>query len=55
LLKFPLVQFLNKDTERKGKKYIGLFVLIVMIPSGWIFWDVVNESLFKRRAEEFGC
>lgn len=52
-LKFPLKQFVNPAREKKVKRYIIIFVLIVILPSGIIFWDVLKESWFHTRAENF--
>lgn len=52
-LKFPLVSFVNVDTEKRVKRYMLLFVVIVILPSAWIFYGLVKETLFMGRAENF--
>ncbi|MDA9563380.1 DUF389 domain-containing protein [Flavobacteriales bacterium] len=52
-LKFPIVHFVNEITERKVKRYMVFFVLVIIIPSGWIFWDVIKDSIFHQKAETF--
>ncbi|MBL4624763.1 MAG: DUF389 domain-containing protein [Flavobacteriales bacterium] len=52
-LRFPIVHFVDSVTEKKVKRYMVLFVLIVIIPSGWIFWGVIKESIFHQKAETY--
>jgi uncharacterized hydrophobic protein (TIGR00271 family) len=52
-LDFPSVCFVNPATEKKVKRYIITFALIVIVPSGWLFWGVVKESYFRNRALAF--
>lgn len=52
-LRFPIIQFMHAQNERKVRRYMIFFVLVVIIPSGWIFWDVIQESIFRQRAERF--
>ena len=52
-LKFPLVSFVNSDTEKKVKRYMLAFVILVILPSAWIFYGLVKETIFLGRAETF--
>jgi len=52
-LKFPLVDFLDPTKERKARRIILGFSIIIILPSLWIFYNVVQESLFYRRANQF--
>jgi len=52
-LRFPVMNYIRPERERKFKLYIGIFVLIIILPSAKIFWDVIQESWFKYRAETF--
>lgn len=52
-LKFPVKEFMDPLRERRAKRYIFLFLLLVVIPSGYIFFNVVKESIFTQRAERF--
>jgi uncharacterized hydrophobic protein (TIGR00271 family) len=52
-LKFPLVSFVNSVTEKKVKRYMLLFVIVVILPSAWIFYGLVKETIFLGRAETF--
>lgn len=52
-LKFPLVEFVNPKTERKVKIYIGIFMLLVLIPSVYKFYYVMQENSHHRQVKEF--
>ena len=51
-LKFPLVSFVNAETEKKVKRYMIAFVIIVILPSAWIFYGLVKETIFLGKAED---
>ena len=50
---FPKVDYINPERERKVKNYIYTFITIVLIPSGFIFWNVIQESVFNQKANTF--
>jgi len=52
-LGFPVKSFVNPETEKKVKRYIYSFVFVVLIPSGFIFWNVIKQSYFKNRVNQF--
>ncbi|MFM1874297.1 MAG: hypothetical protein RL266_34 [Bacteroidota bacterium] len=52
-LQFPLVSFVNADTEKRVKRYMVAFVIIVLLPSAWIFYGLVKETIFMGKAEKF--
>lgn len=52
-LRFPLVSFVNADTEKKVKRYMVAFVIVVLLPSAWIFYGLVKETIFMGKAENF--
>lgn len=52
-LKFPLVSFVNAETEKKVKRYMLVFVVIALLPSTYIFYGLVTETLFLGKAERF--
>lgn len=52
-LRFPLATYINQDRQKKVKRYIILFSLLVMIPSTFTFWNTIQESLFRRNAQQF--
>ena len=52
-LKFPIKTFVNPARESKVKRYIFIFILLVIIPSGWKFWEVIQSSRFDQRVTLF--
>lgn len=52
-LKFPLATYINKKKERKIKLYIGVFLLIILIPSGFKFYSVIKKSVFNNTSLNF--
>ncbi len=52
-LKFPLVSYVNKKTERRIKIYIAAFLLVVLIPSGIKFASIWKKSVFTSNIELF--
>lgn len=53
VLGFPYKQFLDAKLKRKVQTYIASLAIIVMIPSGIIFWNVVKEAKMKRDIGNF--
>lgn len=52
-LQFPYKQFLDIRVKKRIQKWIVIFVVIVVVPSGIIFWDVVKDANAKHRIELF--
>ncbi len=52
-LKFPLVSFVDAVTEKKVKRYMIAFVIVVILPSAWIFYGLVKQTIFLGKAENF--
>jgi len=52
-LKFPLVSFVDAIKEKKVKRYMIGFVIVVILPSAWIFYGLVKETIFLGKAENF--
>ena len=52
-LRFPLVSFVNAESEKKVKRYMAAFVLIIILPSAYIFYGVIKETVYLNRAETF--
>ncbi|TGK79039.1 DUF389 domain-containing protein [Leptospira noumeaensis] len=53
-MEFPKVSWgLYKEKERKVKIYLGIFTLILLIPSIFTAYQIVRTSYFKGKAEEF--
>jgi uncharacterized hydrophobic protein (TIGR00271 family) len=52
-LKFPITDFVDPAREKRVKRGIMIATLIIIIPSGFIFWNIIQESIFKGKAEAF--
>ena len=52
-LDFPKKSFLDPAKEKKVKRYIYLTVILIVVPSGLLFWDVIKESIFRTRTTQF--
>ncbi|MGB0165999.1 MAG: DUF389 domain-containing protein [Luteibaculum sp.] len=52
-LKFPLKEFVDTKKEKQIRYSIAVFVAVVIIPSGFIFYDVIKETIFNRNANNF--
>jgi len=52
-LRFPIKHLLDKSSERKFKKYIIIFVVIVILPSAYLFIEVIQESRFNNYANKY--
>ncbi|MEH0153844.1 DUF389 domain-containing protein [Limibacter armeniacum] len=52
-IQFPVRQFLNEKLQHKVKMYILFGTLIVMLPSGLLFYRLVKESIFLSNSDNF--
>jgi len=52
-LKFPLATYINKERQKKVKRYILIISLLIIVPSGFTFWNTIQESIFANNAEKF--
>lgn len=52
-LKFPLTSYIDKVKQKKVTNYIWIFTAIIFLPSSYTFWQSIQESIFKRNAENF--
>lgn len=52
-LRFPMVRYANSRRRRMIQRVALLTGLIVMVPAGFTFYRVLQESLFERQAREF--
>lgn len=53
MLRFPLVNFVDKKRERRVKWFIFGSLLLVVIPSIIGFVNIINESIFKRESSQY--
>ncbi|PID88013.1 MAG: TIGR00341 family protein [Bacteroidia bacterium] len=52
-LNFPVMNYVSPEKERKFRIYIIIFVLLMITPGAKIFWDVIKESTFNARVNQF--
>lgn len=52
-LRFPMVRYANSKRRQFIARIASLVGILVMIPAGITFYDVLQESLFKKQAQEF--
>lgn len=53
LLRFPMLKYANSAKRKRIARLASLVAVIAMIPAGFTFVKVLNESNFKRDASEF--
>ena len=53
LLKFPKKEFLDKQREKKVNRYVGLIVLFTICPSIYLSYNLVKETYFNTRVQQF--
>lgn len=53
LLRFPMVRYVNSQKRRLIARIASLVAILVMIPAGITFWDALQESLFRKQAQNF--
>ena len=52
-LKFPVIQFIDNRRYNRYKRIVFSFLFIVIAPSVFIFFNVIQEARFEIRAEKF--
>lgn len=52
-LHFPLMNFVSKEREKKIKLYMLIFIIIIILPSAFLFFSVIQESRFNYRSQQF--
>ncbi len=52
-LRFPKMNYVNPKREKRIRFYIFIFIIIIILPSAQIFWNVIKESQFNHRADNF--
>lgn len=53
LLKFPLVKYANSVRRRRIAQIASTIAIIVMIPSVYLFYNLLKESYFEQDAKRF--
>ena len=52
-LRFPMVRYANSQRRRLIARLASITGILVMIPAGFTFYKVFQESLFKKQAQDF--
>jgi len=52
-LRYPQKSFIDHARERRVKRGIGLLVLVVTLPSTYIAFNLVSNTVFEREAGKF--
>lgn len=52
-LQFSKKEYVDAETERRVKRYTMIVVLITVLPSIWLAYDIINKSVFERDAQQF--
>ena len=52
-LRFPVKEFVDPHKEIRIKRVIYFFIVLIMIPSAFIFYNVLQSSFFSRDAGAF--
>lgn len=53
LLRFPLVKYANSARRKRIAQLASLVAFLVMVPSIWLFYVMLKETVFKRNIEQF--
>lgn len=53
LLRFPMVRYVNSQRRRLIARMASLVAILVMVPAGFTFYNVFQQSLFRREAISF--
>jgi uncharacterized hydrophobic protein (TIGR00271 family) len=53
LLKFKSVKMVSREREKRVQKYIAFGLVIIIVPSIYMTYTIVKESIFERNANRF--
>ena len=52
-LAFPVKDFLDPARAKRARRYVFAVLLVIIVPSGFTFYQVVSESYLTRRVDLF--
>ncbi|MFM1877683.1 MAG: hypothetical protein RLZZ241_549 [Bacteroidota bacterium] len=52
ILRFPMVRYANSKKRRLIARGASLLAVLIMVPAGYTFYQVFQESLFRRQVQE---
>ncbi|MAT89730.1 MAG: hypothetical protein CMC35_03475 [Flavobacteriaceae bacterium] len=53
LLRFPLVRYANSKRRKRIAQVASLIAVIVMVPSVWLFINLLDQQVFEQRTKDF--
>jgi uncharacterized hydrophobic protein (TIGR00271 family) len=53
LLKFKSVKMVSKERAKRVQQYMALSLLIIIVPSVYVTYTIVKESIFEKNATQF--
>lgn len=53
ILRFPMVRYANSKRRRFIARMASIVAVLVMVPAGFTFYDVFQESIFRKEAKQF--
>ena len=52
-LGFPQLTFVDKVKQKKYARSISVAIVLLLVPSVWLFYGVIKDSIFNNRANQF--
>ncbi|MCG8573276.1 MAG: DUF389 domain-containing protein [Flavobacteriales bacterium] len=52
-IRFPKKEYVTPKIERKAQNYIIIFMVVIVAPSGYLFYKMAQRSIFESKAELF--
>ena len=52
-LRFPMVRYVNSNRRRMISRIASIVAILVMVPAMFTFYNVFQESIFTRQANDF--
>ncbi|WP_162340412.1 TIGR00341 family protein [Cyclobacterium salsum] len=50
---FPKKEFIDSQRERRVRNYISIFIMITIVPSIYLAYNIVKRTLWEKSAKEF--
>lgn len=50
---FPKREFVDAKIEKRVKNYIVIFMVVILMPSAYLFYGMIKNSIFENNASEF--
>jgi len=52
-LRFPYAQVPDKEQAKRFQNYMVVTVLLIVLPSAWLFWGVVQKTIYETNVNRF--